>query len=50
MRRVGPPREDTMLYVEQLAQGFPPEGTGGFYERLARWFLADPTKRPPNPF
>jgi hypothetical protein len=36
--------------LEQLAQGFPPEGTGGFYERLARWFLADPTKRPPNPF
>jgi WD40 repeat protein/serine/threonine protein kinase len=36
--------------LDQTAQRLPPEGAGDFYERLARWFLADPAKRPPSPF
>ena len=36
--------------LDQTAQRLPPEGAGEFYERLARWFLADPASRPPAPF
>jgi len=32
--------------VQQLAQA----KENGFYERLARWFLADPAQRPVSPF
>jgi hypothetical protein len=35
---------------EALVQQLPPEGLGDFYERIARWFLADPGKRAASPF
>jgi hypothetical protein len=31
-------------------QRLPPEEAGDYYERLARWFLADPAKRPASAF
>jgi len=35
---------------EELMQRLPPEGSGDFYERIARWFLAEPGKRASSPF
>jgi hypothetical protein len=32
------------------ATHFAAEDEGGFYERLGRWFLADPAQHAPNPF
>jgi eukaryotic-like serine/threonine-protein kinase len=36
--------------LDQMAGRLPRKGSGDFYERLARWFLADPANRETAPF
>ena len=36
--------------LEQVARRLPPEDAGDYFERLARWFLADPASRAADPF
>jgi WD40 repeat protein len=36
--------------LEDVARQLAPERAGGFYERLGRWFLAEPAQRPASPF
>ena len=40
------PRHEIETIAERLAAG----NAGEFYERLGRWFLADPAQRTANPF
>jgi hypothetical protein len=40
------PREE----LEKLSQTLVAKEQGEFYERLARWFLANPAERPVSPF
>ena len=36
--------------IETMAGRLTKENVDGFYERLGRWFLADPARREANPF
>jgi hypothetical protein len=36
--------------IETIAARLTAENSGGFYERLGRWFLADPAQRAGTPF
>ena len=36
--------------LEDVAQRLAPVSSGDFYERLGRWFLADPARRPMSPY
>jgi hypothetical protein len=36
--------------LDEVARRLASVSEGDFYERLGRWFLADPTQRPVSPF